>query len=174
MKTSVLLTIGLALGMGSQLGAQGETQDSASSGSARAEPATANAPAPCDYNACALRMKLSWGNRLIIRGEQEQRVGKVSMFSATTLESIVASSPEAAAEARVFQKNYTPGEIFSGVGVFLMVFSAAVASGSDSAIGPVAGVVVGSSMLFYGVLRHVRAENALNNTIWLYNRSLKR
>ena len=171
MKTSVSLTIGLVLGMSSQLGAQVDGQNSTSVAS---RDAIANAPADCDYNACALRVKLSWGNRLIIRGEQEQRVGKVSIFSATSLESIVASSPEAAAEARVFQKNFTPGEVFSGVGAFLMVLSAAVASGNDSVIGPVAGVVVGSSMLFYGVFRHVRAENALNKTIWLYNRSLTR
>lgn len=171
MTTSVLFTIGLLLGMGSQVGAQGETKNSASLASRRA---ITDAPVDCDYNGCALRLKLSWGNRLIIRGEQEQRVGKISMFSATSLQSIVASSPEAAAEARVFQKNYTPGEIFSGAGAFLMVLSAAVASGSDSVIGPVAGVVVGSSMLFYGVFRHVRAENALSKTIWLYNRSLTR
>ncbi len=171
MRPRVLVTIGLMLGMGSQVGAQGGAQHSASLASQRA---ITGAPADCDYNACALRVKLSWGNRLIVRGEQEQRVGKVSMFSATSLESIVASSPQAAAEARVFQQNYTPGEIFSGVGIFLMVLSAAVASGNDSVIGPVAGVAVGSSMLFYGVFRHVRAENALNKTIWLYNRCLKR
>lgn len=171
MTTSVLFTVGLVLVMGSQVGAQGEMQKSASLASPGA---ITNAPAECDYNACALRMKLSWGNRLIIRGEQEQRVGKVSMFSATSLESIVASSPEAAGEARLFQKNYTPGEVFSGAGAFVMVLSAAVASGNNSVIGPVAGVVVGSSMLFYGVVRHVRAENALNKAIWLYNRSLAR
>jgi len=174
MKTSVLLPIGLVLGVGSELGAQGAGKQSESPPQAAAQGPITNGSPGCDYNACALRLKISWGNRLIIRGEQEQRVGKLGMFSSTNLESIVASSPEAASEARMFRKNYRPGEIFLFLGVFTMVFSASVASGSDSAVGPVAGVAVGSAMLFYGVFQRVRAENALSKTIWLYNRSLQR
>jgi hypothetical protein len=174
MKTSVLLHIGLLLAMANHLGAQGASPHSASPPLAAAQGPLANAAPSCDYNACALRTKISRGNRLIIRGEHEERVGRLGMFSATNLESIVASSPEAAAEARVFKKNYRPGEFFSFLGAFTMVFSGSVASGSDSAFWPVTGVVVGGSMLFYGVHRHVRAQNSLSKTIWLYNGSLKR
>jgi hypothetical protein len=174
MKASALLPIGLVLGMASQLGAQDASQQPSSSPSPAAQGSVTSATPNCDYNACALRVKIAWGNRLIIRGQQEQQVGKLGMFSANNLESLVASSQEAAAEARIFQKNHKPGEILLFLGTFTMVFSASVASGSESAVGPIAGVAAGISMLFYGVFQRVRADNSLSKTIWLYNRSLQR
>src|SRR5688500_14966295 len=174
MTTCVVPSIGLVLGMVSQLGAQGASQQSSSSASPAAQGPVTSATPNCDYNACALRVKIAWGNRLIIRGQQEQQVGKLGMFSSTNLESLVASSQEAAADGRVFQRNHKRGEIFLFLGSFTMVFSASVASGSDSAVGPIAGVVAGISMLFYGVFQRVRADNSLSKTIWLYNRSLQR
>jgi len=174
MTASALLPIGLVLGMASQLGAQDASQQPSSSPSPAAQGSVTSATPNCDYNACALRVKIAWGNRLIIRGQQEQQVGKLGMFSANNLESLVASSQEAAAEARIFQKNHKPGEILLLLGTFTMVFSASVASGSESAVGPIAGVAAGISMLFYGVFQRVRADNSLSKTIWLYNRSLQR
>ncbi|HLE56910.1 MAG TPA: hypothetical protein VJB15_07495 [Rhodothermia bacterium] len=119
-------------------------------------------------------MKLSWGSWRILRGEQEQRVGTLGMFRAPNVVSIVATSPEAVAEARTFRDNYTSGEILQTIGVILMgVGVAAASANADSAV-PFTAVLGGGALLFYGVSRHVRALNSLHKTIWLYNRSLKR
>jgi hypothetical protein len=119
-------------------------------------------------------MKLSWGSWRIIRGERERQVAKFGMFRAPNLESIVAASPEAQVEARTFRNNYTSGEVLQALGVVLMGAGIATSSTNESAVIPFTGVVGGSALLLYGVTRHVRAFNALNKTIWLYNRSLKR
>lgn len=174
MKTRMLLLTALMVTMASHVGAQGAIQNSGSQGPAAVHNVGPNASADCDYNACALRMKLSWGNWLIIRGEQEQRVAKLGIFRAPGVESIVASSPDAVAAARMFRNNYTPGEVLQVVGVLMMGVGLASAPGNHSAVIPFTGVLGGGAVLLYGVSRRVRAFNALNKTIWLYNRSLKR
>lgn len=169
MKTLVSVLI---VATGCQLGAQEATRVIA------APPMPAllrvGTPAECDYNSCALRMKLSWGSWRIISGQSEQQVAKFGTFRAPNLQGIVASSPEAQLEARIFRKNYTSGEVMQALGVVLMGAGIASASTNKSALIPFTGVLAGGAVLLYGVTRHVRAFNALNKSIWLYNRTLKR
>lgn len=174
MKTRISFLTGLMVTTACNVGAQGANQNAASPATPAVHSPAANAPADCDYNTCALRMKLAWGNWRIIRGEQDQQVAKLGMFRAPNLESIVATSPEALAEVRTFRKNYTSGEVLQVLGVLLMGAGIASASGNDSAALPFTAVLGGGAVLFYGVSRHVTAFNALHKTIWLYNRSLKR
>ena len=173
MRTRISVLAGLMVGTAGQLAAQGASRVAVSP----ALPAvqnSANAPTDCDYNTCALRMKLSRGSWRIIGGAQENQVAKFGLFTAPNLESIVASSPEAQFEARTFRNNYTSGEVLQALGVVLMGAGIAAASANESAVIPFTGVLGGGALLFYGVTRRVRAFNALNKTIWLYNRSLKR
>ncbi|MDP9176580.1 MAG: hypothetical protein M3O61_02770 [Gemmatimonadota bacterium] len=174
MNTRIAYLTGLMVATASNLGAQAASQNSPSPAPQAVDSPTPNASEACDYNTCALRMKLSWGNWRILRGEREQRVGTLGMFRAPKLESIVATSPEAVTEARTFRNNYTSGEVLQAVGVILMGIGVASASGNDSEVIPFTGVIGGGALLFYGVSRHVRAFNALHKAIWLYNGSLKR
>ena len=173
MKTRITVLTGLMVAAACQLGAQEATRVAASP----AMPAVhsdSNPAAQCDYNTCALRMKLSWGSWRIIGGEREQQVAKLGMFRAPNLEGIFALSREAQLEIRPFRKNYTSGEVLQAVGVVLMGAGIASASSNESAVIPFTGVLGGGALLLYGVTRHVRAFNALNKSIWLYNRSLTR
>lgn len=174
MRARIFFQTGLTLATAFNVGAQVAGRSSVSPGTPAVSSPTPNASADCDYNTCALRMKLSWGNWRILRGAQEQRVGTLGTFSAPRIESIVATSPEAVAEARTIRSDYTSGAVLQMVGVLLMGAGVAAASGSDSDVLPFAGVLGGGALLFYGVSRHVRAFNALHKTIWLYNGSLKR
>ena len=174
MTTRIFLLTGLTLATAFNVGAQGASQSSVSAGTPAVRSPTPNAPADCDYNTCALRMKLSWGNWRILRGAQEQRVGTLGVFSAPRVESIVATSPEAVAEARTIRSDYTSGAVLQMVGVLLMSAGLAFASDHSSDGLAFAGLLGGSAVLYYGVSRQQRAFNALHKTIWLYNGSLKR
>lgn len=173
MKTGILFLTGLTVATAFSAGAQGSSQNYVSPA-----PPAVDSPAPnsadCDYNTCALRMKLSRGNWRIIRGKQEQQVGKLGVFSAPRLETIVETSPQAVAAARTFRTDYTSGGVLQSVGILLMAGGIASASGNDSAVIPFTGLLGGGALLFYGVSRWVRAFNTLHKTIWLYNGSLKR
>jgi len=174
MKTAVLCLTGLMIATAYNLGAQELTQNAASAALPAVQSPPLNVPGSCDYNTCALRTKLAWGNWRIIRGEQEQQVARLGMFRAPNIESIVSTSPEALAEVRTFRKNYTSGEVLQVLGVFLMGAGITLASADNSAALPYTAVVGGGALLFYGVSLHVNAFNALHKTIWLYNRSLQR
>ena len=173
MNTRISTLTGLMIATACQLGAQ-EAARVAASTAMPAVHSPASPAAQCDYNTCALRMKLSWGSWRIIGGEREQQVAKFGVFRAPNLERIVASSPEAQLEARTFGNNYASGELLQAVGIVLMGAGIASASSNGSALIPLTGVMGGGALLLYGVTRHVRAFNALNKSIWLYNRSLKR
>lgn len=174
MRMSILLLTGSIVVMSSEAAGQGAVQRSISPSSDAAKTIPVSEPMSCDYNTCALQMKLSWGNWLILRGEEEKRVEKLGMFRTARVQSLVSTSPEAVSEARVFEKNYMPGEVWPAVGALIMIVSVASADRDVSAVVPVAGLLGGSALLFYGVSRSVRAINALHKTIWLYNRSLQR
>ena len=174
MKRPITFLTGLIAAAACHLGAQ-EASPNSSLASPRAVSSSAtSSSSECTYNTCALRMKLSWGSWRIIRGEQEEQVTKLGMFSTPTIEPIVAASPDAALEARTFDKNYGSGEILQAVGVALMGVGIAAASTDNSAVIPITTVLGGGALLFYGVSRRVRAFNSLNTAIWLYNRTLKR
>lgn len=174
MKTRIPFVTALIAVTACNVGAQAASHDDVASVAVAVRSAATSAPADCDYNTCALRMKLSWGNWRILRGEHEQQVVKLGMFNAPNIESVVATSPEALAEVRTFRKNYTSGEVTQLLGVLLMSVGIASASANHSDAVPFTAIVGGGAMLFYGVSRHVTAINALHKTIWLYNRSLKR
>ena len=174
MKTRVSILAGLIVAAACKLGAQGASHDAVSRVPVAVRSPVTSAPADCDYNACALRMKLSWGNWRILRGERGQQVAKLGMFNAPDIESIVRTSPEALAELQTFRRNYTSSEVMQVLGVLLMSVGLASASANHSDVVPFTSVVGGGALVIYGVSRHVTAFNALHKTIWLYNRSLKR
>jgi len=174
MKTSTLMLTSLMITMNASASAQPAGQPSVPTPSAEAQSIPSSTLPDCDYNTCALRLKLSWGNWLILRGEQESRAGKLGMFRVANVESLVATAPEAVAEARVFRKNYMAGQQLPAIGGILVGLGLAASRGDGSAVAPVAGVAGGFALVFYGVLRSNRAMNALHKTIWLYNRSLQR
>jgi hypothetical protein len=173
MKIRILFPAGLIVAAASSLGAQAASQ-SAISPPPPMHNTAPSASADCDYNTCALRMKLSRGAWRIIRGEQGERVGTLGAVRAPMLESIVATSPEAVAEARTFRSNYTSGAVLQIVGTLLMAAGIGAAEGHHSDVIAVTGVAGGAALLFYGVSRYAHAFNTLHKTIWLYNGSLKR
>jgi hypothetical protein len=174
MKPSELVLTGLIVAMTNSASGQPAGISAASMREPTGRDIPTYALTDCDYNTCGLRMKLSWGTWRIIRGEREEQLAKLGMFRTPNLESIFATSLEAQTEVRAFRDNYMSGEFLQAVGVVLMGAGIASASANESAVIPFTGVLGGGALLFYGVTRSVRAFNALNKAIWLYNRSLKR
>jgi hypothetical protein len=132
----------------------------------------------CAYDQCALRLE---GNR-ILRGAAGERVGKLGVFSATSLSGLVAGVPSdsALAYARIFDANYGRGSTFAFIGALTAGGALAVEharreqrlTGGTSAVFAIAlsGVVIE----FVGVRKIVKARDALSRAIWWHNRELPR
>ncbi len=132
----------------------------------------------CAYDQCALRLE---GNR-ILRGAAGERVGKLGVFSATSLSSLVARVPSdsARAQARIFDINYGRGSTLAFIGALTAGGALAVEharreqelTGGHSAVFAIAlsGVVIE----FVGVRKIVKAHEALSRAIWWHNRELSR
>lgn len=126
---------------------------------------------PCDYDTCALRLQIQNGGWTVTRGEQATPVGRIG-FRVPNVASLVATVPDAVTEARRFQRNYPLGGVVTVLGgVAAMVGFKLSGFERDNPVAYTIGVA-GTVMLFYGATKQNRALNALNNAIWLYNRSL--
>ena len=121
------------------------------------------------------------GNR-ILRGATGERVGKLGIFSATSLSSLVSgvSSDSALAHARIFDANYGRGSTLAFVGGLTAGVALAVEharreqrlTGGTSAVFAIAlsGIIIGS----VGARKVVKARDALSRAVWWHNRELAR
>jgi len=126
----------------------------------------------CD--ASALRIEGNLGDVRIVRGVSDLVVLTVGIVRPVDVARLVAASPNAVAQAKVFESNYRQG-IWTGVvgvGVWAAVFAI-------DHIGPNVPVPVGVTfttvaLVTYGAMRVDTAKRALSKAVWWYNRDLKR
>ena len=179
MKTRLLwaLTIGAGLIAGSAgAGAQvKETAETATGPSAQHSgpgiPERA-ADSTHSYDARALRFESNWGNVRIIRGANGAMLGTAGWFRDFDLEKLLASSPPAVAEARVYQTNNFRGSLVGGIGAATTVVGLlATANSSNNASSPVL-IIGGVGAMVWGA-QHLNASySALSRALWWYNRDL--
>lgn len=168
------LTAGAAAEAGAQVKEIGETA---------ARPAAANAArriperatdSTRSYGAGALRFESSWGNVRIIRGADGPVVGCSGWFRDFDLTQLLASSPSAVAEARVYQTDNFRGSLVGGIGAATTLVGVLVAANSSNNAASPALVIGGVSVMVWGAQHLSTSYSALSRALWWYNRDLTR
>ena len=174
------LTFGAALiaGAAAEAGAQvKETEETAArpaaANSARRIPERA-ADSTHSYGAGALRVESSWGNVRIIRGADGPVVGTSGWFRDFDLTQLLASSPSAVAEARVYQTDNFRGSIVGGIGAATTLVGVLVAANSSNNASSPVLVIAGVSAMVWGAQHLSTSYSALSRALWWYNRDLTR
>jgi hypothetical protein len=125
------------------------------------------------YDARALRFESSWGNVRIIRGSEGQLVGTGGWFRDVELEKLVASSPTAVSQARLYEKNNFRGSLVGTVGALTSVVGLVLTNSSNSASSPVL-IIGGTGAMIWGAQHVTMSYSALSRALWWYNRELPR
>jgi hypothetical protein len=127
------------------------------------------------YDQKALRVQSVRGDLQIVRGAQNIVVAHSGIFHGPGLSNLVTQSDSALAEAKIFERDYQPGQYMAGLGIALM--GAAIGASRIHDINTLipGGLTVASfALIVYGAGRLESAHRALSRAIWLYNRDLKR
>jgi hypothetical protein len=173
------LTLGVALlSGGAKADAQSKNKGETASGSAPTNPAESVAERAADstrsYGASALRFETSWGNVSLIRGANGPVVGTMGWFRDFDLTQVLASSPSAVVDARVFQTNNFRGSVIGAIGATTTMIGVIVAANSsNNAASPVL-VIGGVGAMVWGAQHLSTSYSALSRALWWYNRDLKR
>ena len=126
------------------------------------------------YGAGALRFESSWGNVSIIRGADGPLVGTLGWFRDFDLTQLLASSPQAVADAREFQTNNFRGSLVGSLGAATTLVGIVVAANSsNNAASPVL-IIGGVGAMVWGAQHLSVSYSALSRALWFYNRDLKR
>jgi hypothetical protein len=134
---------------------------------------TSEGGGPCDYNACALRLKSTWGPWEIVRGLDGKTVATLGIRP-PDLASLVADVPEAAEQARLAQRRYARTSAMIWAGAVFAVIGIALDIGSDMhLVGRTVGAI-GIGSLMFGGYEHPKNIDLFSKSIWFYNRALKR
>ena len=137
--------------------------------------ATAMGAQESSYDENALRVESRLGDLQIVRGIQGTVVAQAGLFHGPKVTSLVSESEKALAEARVFERNYEPGQAFAALGIATL--GAAIGASRIQDINAVipSGLTAASFLLIaYGGSKLEKAYRALSRSIWFYNRDLKR
>ena len=126
------------------------------------------------YGAGALRFESSWGNVRIIRGADGPVLGTVGWFRDFDLTQLLASSPSAVAEARVYQTDNFRGSIVGGIGAATTLVGVLVAANSSNNASSPVLVIAGVSAMVWGAQHLSTSYSALSRALWWYNRDLTR
>lgn len=124
------------------------------------------------YDGQALRFESYWGNAKIIRGADGPIVGTAGWFRGFDVEQVVATSPPARAEARVFKTNNFRGSLVGSIGAVATVVGVVVAANGNAA-SPIL-IIGGVGAMGWGIHHLNKATAALSRSLWWYNRELVR
>lgn len=125
------------------------------------------------YDGRALRFESYWGSAKIIRGADGPVVGTAGWFRGFDVEKVVASSPPALAEARVFKTNNFRGSLVGSIGALATVVGVVVAANGSNAASPIL-IIGGVGAMGWGAQHLNRGMAALSRSLWWYNRQLAR
>jgi hypothetical protein len=127
------------------------------------------------YDDNALRVESRLGNLQIVRGVQGTVVARSGVFHGPRVVSLVTRSDNALAEAKVFERDFQPGQYVTAIGIATLGAAIGAWRISDvNAAIPTALTIVSVSLITYGGTKLERAYRALSKSIWWYNRDLKK
>lgn len=138
------------------------------------EHVTATVDSAHSYDARALRFESSWGSVRIIRGADAQLVGTGGWFRDVELEKLVASSPNALSQARLYEKNNFRGSLVGTVGAVTSVVGLVLTTNSSNSASSPALIIGGVGAMIWGVQHVNMSYSALSRALWWYNRDLPR
>jgi hypothetical protein len=127
------------------------------------------------YDENALRVVSRQGTMRILRGIDGTVVASGGVFHGPRLAHLVSQSENAVAEARIFERDYDPGQWVLGLGIASL--GAAIGASRITDINPVIQVglyATAFASLGYAGKKLHSAYEALSKAIWWYNRDLKR
>ena len=127
-----------------------------------------------NYDSQALRLESHWGEYRVVRGAKGSVVGTVGPIHTFDVEQLVARSPVAAAEARVYKANHLPASIVGVTGAVSLVTGIIVASNSSNNASSPLLIIAGAGAMIWSAQHLNTAYAALSRSIWWYNRDLKR
>ena len=126
------------------------------------------------YDARALRFESSWGNVRLIRGADGQLAGTGGWFRDIELEKLVAISPAAVAQARLYEENNFRGSLVETVGALTTVLGLVLTANSSNSASSPALIIGGMGAMIWGVQHVNMSYSALSRALWWYNRDLSR
>jgi hypothetical protein len=127
------------------------------------------------YDENALRVVSRQGNMRILRGIDGTVVASGGILHGPRLSHLVTQSENAVAEAKIFERDYDPGQTLLGVGIAFL--GAAIGASRITDMNPVIQVglyATAFASLGYSGRKLHSAYEALSRAIWWYNRDLKR
>jgi len=125
------------------------------------------------YDSQALRIDAGAGALRVVRGVGDSVVLRIGDFKPVDLTGLVSSSPNAVAQARLFEGNYRQGGWITGLGIALMGVSIGVSRLDIDQLIPSALTITSIGLIAYGASKLERAYRGLSKAIWWYNRDLK-
>ena len=127
------------------------------------------------YDQNALRVESRLGDLQIVRGIQGTVVAQAGLFRGPKVASLVSQSEQALVEAKVFERNYEPGQAFAALGIATLGAAIGTSRIPDINAAIPSGLTAASFLLIaYGGSKLESAYRALSRSIWFYNRELKR
>jgi len=127
------------------------------------------------YDENALRVESRRGDLQIVRGIQGTVVARAGVFHGPKVANLVRQSEKALAEARVFERDYEPGQYVAALGIATLGAAIGASRIHDINSAIPSGLTAASFLLIaYGGSKLENAYRALSKAIWWYNRDLKR
>jgi hypothetical protein len=130
------------------------------------------------YDAQAVRIESSWGNRFLVRGRDGIVVGKIGGRGGLDLATALSPSPNAVREAKEFNRNYSRGSTILAIGIVVWGVGSGVARMDDIdaavAVPAWTAVAAGTFLIGYGGYQLNKAFSALARSVWWYNRDFGR
>jgi hypothetical protein len=137
--------------------------------------ATAMSAQSSSYDENALRVESYRGDLQVVRGVHGTVVARAGVFRGPKVADLVSQSERALEEARVFERDYQPGQYAAAFGIAMMGASIGVSRINDiNAVIPTGLTAAGIVLIAYGGAKLHKANQALSKAIWWYNRDLKR
>ena len=122
----------------------------------------------------ALRYESYFGNARIIRGADGPIVGTAGWFRNFDVEKLVAASPSAQSDARIYKTNNFRASVVGSIGAMTTVdWRAVTANSSNNAASPIL-IIGGVGAMAWGAQHFNIAYSALSRSLWWYNRDLTR
>jgi hypothetical protein len=122
----------------------------------------------------ALRYESYYGNARIIRGADGPVVGTAGWFRDFDVEQLVAASPSALSDARLYKTNNFRASVVGSIGATVTLIGVAVtANSSNNASSPI--LIIGGVGAMAWAAQHFNiAYSALSRSLWWYNRDIAR
>jgi len=122
----------------------------------------------------ALRYESYFGNARIIRGADGPVVGTAGWFRDFDVEKLVATSPSALSDARLYKTNNVRASVVGSIGATVTLIGVAVtANASNNASSPIL-IIGGVGMMAWAAQHFTIAYSALSRSLWWYNKDLGR